>query len=204
MATPRRLTQVASLETICRSIAFDPQVERWFEFLILQPAVRNDLLTTSSSFAPCYRRLSQMNVLFLGIIFSLGITVPLAIQKPHLFLLGIMIPLFVLLHFVTQAKKKNLIVLCRELLTKSFSAEELKQKTLYQTSEILGARYHVPSIVDKIYHEDYLLRIFFFIWVITGIMILYLPFWTFFGIIYLEILAFQTIIRLNPIYRLWR
>jgi hypothetical protein len=164
---------VTSPKAIKSTIQTDPQVARWFEFLITRPALKEKL---SAAHACCslYQQLSRIQAgetTMLALLFSLLCLV--VWQPTPLLLLG----LFLLCpYFWIKTHKATIVAqISLPLIEQDYPPAQLTVTSLYQISESYAHRYQIPSLVDTIFHLDRTARWAIFTVLVTTCVILPLP-----------------------------
>lgn len=144
-------------EALLSTIETDQQVNRWFEYLIVQPSIKNDFLISSNKrlfqrFLK-YKLFKRICLLFLIYCF-IQLSVHLKDYRFYLFIgasLGILI--------ILSKHLRNLTALLSlELTKKDFDPSILSQMTLYTLSEFYSHKYQIPSLVDVLSSGDENLR----------------------------------------------
>ncbi len=149
---------VTSLEAILNSIQTDPQVFRWFSFLIVQPKLKSEL-SQMENVKKMYGEFENTMAMQRGLVVILCLMLLCLISLRHyLFLLPGLSSLFLWVLLQNRQKRKTKEIV-RYLLSRDFKESELSQKTLFQICEIYSQKYHIPSLVDTIYSLDTISRL---------------------------------------------
>ena len=144
---------VSSIEAIASSIETDEQVYRWFTFLIVQPALKANLLKEENA-GELYAQFKKAALLQRTLYSFLLLCLCIIVFSKKFVYLGAGI-LFIYPLIKIHLKKKDCVVKISTLLLKhDFDMAELCQKTLYQLGEIYSRKYNIPSLVDTIYALD--------------------------------------------------
>ncbi|MCD4782112.1 MAG: hypothetical protein K8S27_16425 [Candidatus Omnitrophica bacterium] len=156
--TIQPLKNVNSLTALHRTILNDSYTYQWFTRLIAQPEVRSEV-SKDPDIHQCYKTLASnfMQQRVLHLIFW-GTVLTLLLLKNYLLLLTVVI--LVLIPFVKLQKKSReyVALISLKIIKGKYTQDNISQTSLYQLSEQLSREFHIPSIVDIIYHTDKILR----------------------------------------------
>jgi hypothetical protein len=172
----KHLHSVTSRDSLFSTIQTDDQVNRWFEFLIIQTEVKKSLLNHEGNGISIRQFLKIKlfkNVTFLFLIGSLMSCYWLNDLR-LLYFTFIFLIIFIML---STKLSKYTSVLSLEFVGKNFNDQQLSQTTLYTLSEFYSDKYKIPSLVDIQTIGDEYLRVLV-IGLIFGLMVIY-PFFSF-------------------------
>lgn len=148
---------VSTLEALISSIDHDEQVYRWFAFLAGQPNIKAKFGKEGAG-KDLYRHLQSTGARrkMLGLTALFFMTGVLYFeQMPYLWVTVLFLFPFAKLE---HDHKKWVKEISTQLLVHDFEPAELRQKTLYQISEIYSRKYNIPSFVDAVYFADAITR----------------------------------------------
>lgn len=172
MSSPTNIP-VTSPKAILQTIQTDPQVSRWFEFLITRPDFKRNL-STGPGVQFLYQRLTKnrreekatLTLLCTLLIF-------IVLQPTPLLCVGLLI-----LHPYFQIKSRKADIIAQIILPvikTDYPPQQLTVTSLYQITETYGQRYHIPTLVDTICRLDRTARATIFAVLMTTVLILPLP-----------------------------
>ncbi len=144
---PTSRQNLSSIESLTRSVETDGHVSRWFLFLVLQRAVREELFDDNSL---SYRKLdSVITKQRVSCLVLILLSFAVLFSGNYVYLPVLLIPLGYCLK-LQKDKRKRVAAISRDKLLKDFDPSELGEHTLYQISEIYAKRYGITSLVDAI------------------------------------------------------
>ena len=162
---------VSSFEAILNSIKYDPEVCRWFEFFVTQPAVMEELFS-DPSMGREYRVVKDA-ILKQRILFAAAMISILLVMIFQVMWVFLVVP--VVVYFWIRLKKlktKSVAAISEALISRDYSPKEiLSNITLYQLCEQYSKKYGIASLVDKIYCFDQVKRrsVIVFLMIVIGI-----------------------------------
>jgi hypothetical protein len=147
------IKKITTFEAVEQTIHKDNKVLRWFLLLISHPPIRQhlcQLYDNQQAFSQLKKALWVQQLINIGI---LGLVIVI-IVKPSTVWLGVAIA-FIFLGAQSNRRKKHAIALIsRRLLETDFSSQQLEHLSLYQIGEVYSERFHIPSLVDVLFHQD--------------------------------------------------
>lgn len=165
-------TQISTIDAFANTLKTDLQVNRWFLFLIQQPAAYKEL----SESPLIIKDVSQLNrailiqrVLFLIAIVLLAVLFPApAVRTVPFLCLAITLTGLAFLAFVkiNLVKKIGLFMLRRD-----FTESGIRLLTLYEVGEYYSRKYHVTALVDKLNNTAVIYRIVAAAYIFVGIFV---------------------------------
>lgn len=165
-------TQISTIDAFANTLKNDYQVNRWFLFLIQQPAADKELRESQS----IVKDISHLNtailiqrVLFLitFILIAVLIPAPAIMPVPFFFLIVTLAGLASLAFIkINLVRKIGLYMLRRD-----FTESGIGQLTLYEVGEYYSRKYHVTALVDKLNNTAVIYRIVSAAYIFVGIFV---------------------------------
>lgn len=142
---------VSTIEALKSSIMTDPQVFRWFAFLIARPPVR-DRLSHKQGAQTLYVKLRRNNFIANLLYFLLAACLAAVFfSRQYYYWAGAAI-LGGIIARANLLRKRCVAQIGGRLI--SDQIEDFERKTLFQISEVLSRSYHIPSLIDILCHLD--------------------------------------------------
>ena len=148
------MSATINMQAIKNSIASDRQTYRWFLMLICLPDIRQQLSAMDNGQAQ-YKSIKRIRIAEVGM-YALLAALWAAVfvsRQPWGFLLG-MIPL-AMLAYLSKKSRQRVAAISEEFLLKN---ADLGQQTLFELCEGLSKKFNIPSLVDTITHQDFIVR----------------------------------------------
>lgn len=193
---------ISSFDAIINSITFDSEVCRWFTFLVTQPGLAAEL-QAEKGIPPLYQKLKSVfrkqRILLIALTAAASASL---FFPPRWAVLSLLSVLSFYWAYLEQVKKKCVTAISASLIRRDYSADTLLQTTLYQLGEHYSRKYRIPSLVDKIFRANQILKfavIFFLLFILaTGIETTE---WKIVAIVFLYYYAVVYGLRTDTVYR---
>ncbi len=186
----KHLEPVTSKDSLYSTILTDDQVNRWFEFLIIQSEVRKVFINDKES-GMALKNLFQLRLIKKAVFILLMGSLLACYLLNDIRIISLSI-IFLTLSIILSTKVNRYTAsLSLELVKKDFSDQQLSQTTLYVLSESYSKKYNIPSLVDVLTVGDENLRTLI-IGLVFGLMVIY-PFFTFTQIVVLFTAAYLSL-----------